>query len=612
MVVLGLLLIILVLYAFFLKDILIPFLKLEIRHDLGGAQELLRERGLLGFFTVTLVEALQMVVVFIPAEFIQISSGLSYPLYVSLLLCDLGVCMGATIIFVLVRSFGVQSSVFQKSDERLARMSKSFPEKNVVLFMYLLFFMPIVPFGAICYYGAGRALGYRTYIRTVATGVIPSIIVYNLLGQAGEAFLLRSIPLWALVLIVIVLAALLFAAIWVLIDRFCLRECDETPDSAVYALIFFIVRLWHGRRPRPEIRDERLAEAEPPYILLANHESFFDFYYIHQMAHPRNPTFLVNEFYTTRPVLKTLARRAGILSKKLFTPELSSPIRIMRALKAGHSVVIFPEGRLSPDGRSNPIAEEGAAFYKRMNADLVLVKINGAYFANPKWRKKRFRTNVSVTVEDVIKKDALKAMSDEELNERIASTLFNDSSENTICSYPQRNKAVGLENILYRCADCGALYTLKGTGNRLVCSACGSVHTLDEHYRFTEAPFTIGAWYDRIREAEEKELDTLCLHCAVRTLIHGKDGGKNRKETGECLLTQDAFTYRSESAEFSIPTQKLPALAFSCGTEFELYHDGELYYFYPVSQPQQTARWGLAVDLLTARRRGENKQKETV
>ena len=49
-----------------------------------------------------LVEALQEVVVFIPAEFIQISSGLSYPFYIALLLCDLGACLGATIIYVLV------------------------------------------------------------------------------------------------------------------------------------------------------------------------------------------------------------------------------------------------------------------------------------------------------------------------------------------------------------------------------------------------------------------------------------------------------------------------------------------------------------------------------
>ena len=71
------LLAVIALFTFFLKDILVPYVRMEINNDLDGAKELLRSRGVFGFLTVVLVEALQMVVVFIPAEFIQISSGLS-------------------------------------------------------------------------------------------------------------------------------------------------------------------------------------------------------------------------------------------------------------------------------------------------------------------------------------------------------------------------------------------------------------------------------------------------------------------------------------------------------------------------------------------------------
>ena len=65
------------------------------------------------------------------------------------------------------------------------------------------------------------------------------------------------------------------------------------------------------------------------------------------------------------------------------------------------------------------------------------------------------------------------------------------------------------------------------------------------------------------------------------------------------------FSYRSANMDFSIPTEKLPALAFSCGTEFELYHEGELCYFYPKENPLQTARWALLVDLLRKEREGK-------
>ena len=48
---------IIALFFFFLREILIPFLNMEIHHDLDGARVLLREKGILGFFAVTLVEA---------------------------------------------------------------------------------------------------------------------------------------------------------------------------------------------------------------------------------------------------------------------------------------------------------------------------------------------------------------------------------------------------------------------------------------------------------------------------------------------------------------------------------------------------------------------------
>ena len=594
---------ILLLFSVFLKNVMLPLIRLELRHDLAGAQRLLAEEGAAGALSVVLIEALQMLVVFIPAEFIQISSALSYPIWVSVPLCDLGVCLGASVIFLLVRRLGLSNAAFERRRDKIERLGAELHERNIVLLLYLLFFMPLVPFGAICYYGAGTKLPYRKYILTVASGVLPSVLVSNLMGAAGTAFLIHDLPLWALVLAILLAAALLFALILVFIRRYCFRGAEGTPDSMMYAVIFFIVRLWLGKCRRLEIDDEALRALEPPYVLLANHESFEDFYYISQMAHPRNPSYLVNEYYCTRPILKHMARRGGILSKKLFTPDMAAPLGILRMLRRGYPVVIFPEGRLSPDGRTNPIAESGAALYRRMKTALVLVRIEGAYWAHPKWRKKRFSSGIRLSVRRVLSPEELAALTDAQLDEIIRAELCGDASACEGGRYPQRNKALGLDGLLYRCADCGALYQTRGVGNELRCRACGAVHRLDERYRFTDAPDTIGGYYDAIRRMEERELDALSLRAAVRTKIFGADGGPVRWETGECTLDTQAFRYRSAAQDFTIPVEKLPALAFSCGEEFELYHEGELHYFYPLEEPRQVARWALAVDLLADRRK---------
>ena len=594
---------VLVLLGFFLKDVLIPFIRLELRNDFDGAKELLRERGILGCLTVTLVEALQMVVVFIPAEFIQISSGLSYPFYIALPLCDLGVCLGATIIFVLVRAFRLSNPLYEKRRRAIDRISEQAHARSVTLILYLLFFMPIIPFGAICYYGSGTKLSYGRYIRTVATGVVPSIVVSNLMGAAGRAFIANDLPIWLLALVIAVLAAALFALIFLFLDRVAFKDCDGTPDSLVYALIFFIARLWRGKRQRVVIEEKLLARAEPPYILLANHESFFDFYYLSQMDHPRNPTYLVNKFYATRPILRTVARKGGFLSKKLFTPDVGATLGIRRAVQEGWPIVIFPEGRLSPDGRSNPIVEPAGRFYRRLGADLVLVKLRGSYFAAPKWRRRSYRATVRITVERVIKQDELRALRDDELDEIIRDTLWCDASAETVCRYPQRDKAEGLEKLLYRCPDCGALYATRTRGCVFRCAACGAAHRLGEDYRFEDGAGSIGDFYARIAEAERAELDALDLRAAVKTKVFDAQGRRARVERGVCRLTPEGFSYACGEKSYFVPIGKLPALAFSCGEEFELYLEDELHYFYPEENRQQVARWALAADLLAARER---------
>ena len=594
---------ILLLFAFFWRDILLPLLRLQLRHDLSGAQRLLREKGLQGAVSVVLVEALQMVVVFIPAEFIQISSGLSYPLYAAVPLCDLGVCLGASAIFALVRFLRFSSFAYEKRRGRIERLSAGLHDRSTILLMYLLFLMPIVPFGAICYYGSSTKLPYPKYILTVAVGVLPSILVSNLMGAAGSAFLLRGLPLWQLILVILALAAVLFALILLFIRHVFFREAAGTPDSLMYAFIFFLVRLWLGKRQRVEIEDAALRELDAPYILLSNHESFEDFYYLSQLAHPRNPSYLVNEYYCTRPLLKPMAKKGGILSKKLFTRDMSTGVGILRMVRRGYPIVIFPEGRLSPDGRSTPIVESGAALYRRLRTALVLVRIDGAYFAHPKWRKRTYRSTIRVSVRRVLRPEELAELTEAELDELIRAELYNDASAGGQTVWPQKDKAVGLDTLLYRCADCGALYRTLGVGSELRCLCYGRVHRLDERYRFTDAPYTIPGWYDAIRRMEAEELDALSLRAAVKTKIFGADGGPVRWETGECSLDTEAFRYVSETHSFEIPAEKLPALAFSCGEEFELYHDNELHYFYPLEEPKQVARWALAVDLLAERRR---------
>ena len=172
---------VLCLLLFFLKDIVFPFIKLEVENDMEGAKQLLLEKGVFGYITVSIIEALQMVVIFIPAEFIQLSSGMSYPWYIAIIFCDIGVLIGSSIIYFIVNVIKYNPTL-KKSNSKIRKYEKKIKTNNTIILMYILFIMPIIPFGAICYWSSNKKIPYHKYVFTCATGVIPSIATSILMG----------------------------------------------------------------------------------------------------------------------------------------------------------------------------------------------------------------------------------------------------------------------------------------------------------------------------------------------------------------------------------------------------------------------------------------------
>lgn len=591
--------IIIFLFALFMKDIMIPLFRMQMNNDLDGASELLRNTGIFGGMSVILIEALQMIIIFVSAEFIQIASGLSYPIYISLPLCDIGICLGATIIFMLVRVFKFNSSTYEKNRGMIDKIASNAKDRNVVILLYLLFFMPFIPFGAICYYGASTKISYGKYMLTVSTSAIPSVVVSVLIGQAGKLFFTNSIPLWLLVLIVIVLSVLLFALIYWFMHKFVLKGTDKTPDSLFFDVFFMVVKLIQLGKKRPVVDDSRIFEASAPYLLLSNHESFIDFFNLNYISNLKSPAYVYNRYYLTSPLFNIMQKHCGFIPRRLCADDPEANAKIESTIKQGFPVVMFPEERLSPDGRSVSFARKDAEFYKKLDVDIVLVKIDGGYYAHPKWRRRKYSSDIKVTVERVLKRGEIASMTTDELNSIIRDTLYNDASLSNV-SYRQNGKANGLERVLYRCADCGELYKTSGRGNDFRCTSCGKVHTLDKKYHFTDDYKSIAGYYEAIRKLEEKEIDSLELKANVKMKVYSDKLRVSKSENGVCTLDKDYFKYKSATEEFSIPVKDIPALVYKTGKRFELYHDGKLHFFYPSENRNQVARWALLVDILNS------------
>ena len=123
----------------FFKDIMLKLLKYERQNNNEAINDLLKNKGLFGACVVVLVQALQMIVVFISAEFIQIAASVSYPWYITILLCDLGVFIGATCVYFLVNLFKFDTSFVSKQSNLIEGMARK-KKKNNYFSLHISYF----------------------------------------------------------------------------------------------------------------------------------------------------------------------------------------------------------------------------------------------------------------------------------------------------------------------------------------------------------------------------------------------------------------------------------------------------------------------------------------
>lgn len=586
----------------FFKDIIIKVIECQKDNNYDDLTTLMHDMGVKGFIIVPLVEAMQMIVVFISAEFIQVSAGLTYPWYIALPLCSIGIFMGATIIYILVNSLKFDTSIFKKSTSKIESLSKQ--GKSTQVFMYILFLMPIIPFGAICYYGASSKISYRRYIITCITGTITSIVSSIFLGKAISFVLRENIPFWVLILIIILVIGLLFTIGCIVISRVYFHDSRYTPNSLYYLLLLKVFDKIVRRKVRVKYDDTSLDHIEGPYVLLSNHPSFYDVYYLSTQIYPKKAAFILNRYYFRNRFMRFFYNQIGTIPKKLFNPDFETIRRTIKTIKSGFPIFMCPEGRLGLDGTNYYSTKETGKFIKQLKLPIVIMTFNGAYISKPKWRKHRLKSKVTIKITKMLTKEEVLSLSAEEvndiINESIAYNDFNYIKEKNLV-FKDKNKAVGLENVLYRCPKCGQEYTTSTNGNTISCT-CGFSLEIQEDYHFEENEFgitNIHDWYELIKQEERKHIDNINLECNVTVRKFNIDNKKlDEKGEGICKLDNDKFTFEGNLrvGSFTIPLEVLRTFAFSCGEEFECYYNDELYYFYPTQNPQQCAKWALIMD----------------
>ena len=297
--------------------------------------------------------------------------------------------------------------------------------------------------------------------------------------------------------------------------------------------------------------------------MVATHTSDADHILSGLALYPVRPTYIVSEHFIHIPSSARLLKLMHVITKKMFTPDVSTIMNVMRAKSENAVIVIFPEGRLSCYGHTLPIAEGTAELIKKLGVDLYAWKAEGAYLTFPKWRDKgddrigRIHSSVKLLMSaaEVAAADVaeIKAITDEAIRN-------DDEKAMEGVEFKSDSIARGADKILFKCPKCLREGTIRTDGNKISCD-CGLEATLDSFYKLHGAPFgSINEWFEW--QQDSIDTDTESIASWARFGCCKADGFMDASAgEGEIYIDKNEFrlsgTLHGEKVEFTVATEKI-------------------------------------------------------
>ena len=598
--------ILLLLYLFLFTGDNKEILRTVFSHDLTNdeIQEHLSEFGIRGQITVSILAMLQVVIAVLPAEPVQVVAGLTFGFWIGTLACLVGVVVGNTVIYALYKVYGDKlRSYFNKNlDIDFDSASTTY---KVSLVIFILYFLPAIPYGMICFLAATLGMKYHKFIIVTTLGALPSVCIGVGLGHIALASSwIVSVGVFAVLLVILTFVMIKKDYFMAKINNFLKKKKEPYSSKTV------VRQYSHHRLTVPYIIfrllvlgkikfkwSKKVEKVEHPSIVLCNHGAFIDFAYAGTVLKKDSPNFIVARLYFYKKLVGNILRSVGCFPKSMFATDTESAMNCMRVIKAGGVLAMMPEARLSTVGKFEDIQESTFSFLKKMGVTVYTIKISGDYLAKPKWASGLRRGSlVEAELDLLFTPEDLKTMEVSEIKEKATAALYYDEFEwlkaHPELHYRSKKMAKGLENILTVCPVCKARHSIVTYKNAVKCEKCSLSTEIGDRYEFKDsAPFeNFAKWYewqcDYIRN-EINSNEDYSITSKVELRHASKDGKTLLTLAGEgvCTLTKDGLTYTGtewgENIEKQFPLSQIYRILFGSGEDFEVYLGKEIYYFTP-------------------------------
>ena len=352
-----------------------------------------------------------------------------------------------------------------------------------------------------------------------------------------------------------------------------------------------------------------------PTILLSSHASRLEFMYTIYGFKRKDVNIVCGFQNILKKGIYGFAIKLGIISKYLYQPDLMCVKQMMRVLKRGGTLGLFPEGIQSTSGSTHPINPATTQLIKRCKANVVVCTTKGAYLTTNRYSSDRKKGYIGVSYSLLFTPEMLDELTAEQIYERILEKIsYNDFKFNKTARHKYVGKkpnAHGIDKILYKCPDCKKEHSLRVEDDTVVCDSCGFRVRINEYYDLVDVqgngcPADIDEWYKWQRKcvadqitADGFEMTMKGSLCTLR-LDKLKKSPKNRRilSVGTLRLTNQELTFSGkldgQDADFDFNIKSVYSMTFSTKGFLEFYCNNDYYMIVPDDKDHCLIKWTLA------------------
>lgn len=355
-----------------------------------------------------------------------------------------------------------------------------------------------------------------------------------------------------------------------------------------------------------------------PILALGAHVNGIDFAGMLATLKNKRIAFVVSASLFYEKFISGFVRLLGnIIPKKQFSADFECIKAMKFFIDNGISIGIYPEGRVSIDGKSGDIADSTIKLIKYLGVPVVFSYTPGGYLQRPRYANKMRKGNrLTAYSKLILSKEQVQQMGIPEIREVVKEAFcYNEMEyqENEKLSFIPKSRKIaltyGLDFLLHQCPKCLAECSMEATSySEMRCKKCGNTISIDSYghiYPVKEGDFC----YDRIDKWYDFQRDYLCriieesenYSRSVKVDLLINDESKfafEKVDSGTLTIDKNGFCFEGDVFQgLSMSIKESPYITVRLGKHIDFFVDYKIYRFI-FEEKGEPAGFNLAAELL--------------